>query len=148
MTAAPATTTPAPAAPQTLLTLSANGSEDSASFTVPAGSGNWKIEWTYSEGSFGQSVNFQIWSEDYSANVNKLGTGGSGTEYVYGDPGTGAVQNDARRARRTVGNRLGAQWLLTSGATAILPACCAICPPGTAEFRRIAALKLLLSLLT
>jgi hypothetical protein len=86
MTAAPATTTPA--APQTLLTLSGNGSEDTASFTVPAGSGNWKIEWTYSEGSFGQSVNFQIWSEDYSANVNKLGTGGSGTEYVYGDPGT------------------------------------------------------------
>jgi hypothetical protein len=88
MTAAPATTTPAPAAPatttpaapQSLLTLSGNGSEDTASFTVPAGSGNWKIEWTYSEGSFGQSVNFQIWSEDYNANVNKLGTGGSGTE--------------------------------------------------------------------
>jgi hypothetical protein len=44
MTAAPATTTPA--APQTLLTLSGNGSGDTASFTVPAGSGNWKIEWT------------------------------------------------------------------------------------------------------
>jgi hypothetical protein len=91
---APATD-PAPAAPaapvlheKTLLTLSGNGSEDTAPFTVPDGSGNWKIIWTYDEGGFGQSVNFQIWSEDFQANVNKLGTGGSGTEYVYGDPGT------------------------------------------------------------
>ena len=92
--AAPATD-PAPAAPaapvfheKTLLTLSGNGSEDTAPFTVPDGSGNWKIIWTYNEGGFGQSVNFQIWSEDFQANVNRLGTGGSGTEYVYGDPGT------------------------------------------------------------
>ena len=90
--AAPATD-PAPAAPvfhpQTLLTLSGNGTEDTASFTVPAGgSGNWKIIWTYNEGSFGQSVNFGVTSEDFQANVSKLGPGGSGTEYVYGDPGT------------------------------------------------------------
>jgi hypothetical protein len=31
---------------------------------------------------------------------------------------------------------------------AMLPACCAICPPGAAWFGRIAALKDLLSLLT
>src|SRR5436305_2737756 len=67
---------------------SGNGSEDTAAFTIPDGSGNWKIIWTYDEGGFGQSVNFQVWSEDFQANVNKLGTGGSGTEYVYGDPGT------------------------------------------------------------
>lgn len=89
---APATSSPAPAKsafqPQTLLTLSGNGSEDTASFTVPAGSGNWKIIWTYKEGDFGQNVNFAVTSEDFQANVNKLGPGGSGTEYVYGDPGT------------------------------------------------------------
>ncbi len=73
---------------KTLLTLSGNGSEDTAPFTIPDGSGNWKIIWTYNEGGFGQSVNFQIWSEDFQADVNKLGTVGSGTEYVYGDPGT------------------------------------------------------------
>jgi hypothetical protein len=83
------TAPPTPAfAPQTLLTLSGSGTEDTASFTVPAGSGDWKIIWTYNEGSFGQSVNFEVSSEDFQADVNKLGTGGSGTEYVYGDPGT------------------------------------------------------------
>ena len=92
--AAPSAPASQPAAPvpvfheRTLLTLSGNGSEDTAPFTIPDGSGNWKIIWTYNEGGFGQSVNFQIWSEDFQANVNKLGTGGSGTEYVYGDPGT------------------------------------------------------------
>lgn len=86
---APETPASAPAFhQQTLFSRSGSGSEDTAPFTIPDGSVNWKIIWTYNEGGFGQSVNFQIWSEDFQANVNKLGTGGSGTEYVYGDPGT------------------------------------------------------------
>jgi hypothetical protein len=97
---APETRAPAPAFHQrTLLTLSGNGSEDTAPFTVPDGSGNWKIIWTYNEGGSGQSVNFQIWSEDFQANVNKLGTGGSGTEYVYGDPGTRHLTVNSEGAR-------------------------------------------------
>lgn len=79
------------AAPTTLLTQSGSGSYTSSQFTV-GGSGDYKVYWTYSEGGFGQSVNFQLW-EDGGSNLNftdpnQLGTGGSGVVNVYNDAGT------------------------------------------------------------
>lgn len=99
--AAPAQAKPAPAAapktsapafqPQTLLSVSGNGDYNTAKFTV-GGSGDYDVQWTYSEGSFGQSVNFDFEADNYGdynfSGPNQLGTGGSGVTHIYGDAGT------------------------------------------------------------
>lgn len=93
---APAQASPsAPAQPpftaQTLLDISGSGSTSTARYTV-GGSGDYDIRWSYSEGSFGESVNFQIYGDGGSdfnvADPNQLGTGGSGVAHVYDDAGT------------------------------------------------------------
>jgi hypothetical protein len=82
---------PAPAAGSTLLTASGSGAYTTKQFTV-GGSGNWDVQWTYSEGGFGQSVNFSINADNGSdfnfTDPNQLGTGGSGVVHVYNDAGT------------------------------------------------------------
>ena len=76
--------------PQTLLATSGSGDNTTARFSV-GGSGDWDIYWTYSEGGFGQSVNFAIDADngnDLNFNgPNQLGTGGSGVTHVYNDAG-------------------------------------------------------------
>jgi len=79
------------AQPQTLLSQSGSGTNTTARFTV-GGSGNWDIQWSYNEGSFGQAVNFAI-DADNGGDMNftgpsQMGTGGSGVTHVYGDTGT------------------------------------------------------------
>jgi hypothetical protein len=82
---------PPPFRSQTLLGNSGSGSYTTVQFTV-GGSGDYDVYWTYSEGGFGQSVNFQIWADggaDFNVtDPNQLGTGGSGVIHVYGDSGT------------------------------------------------------------
>ena len=87
--AAPPPTTPA--APTTLLAQSGSGSYTSSRFTV-GGTGDYQVYWAYNEGSFGQSVNFQLWEDGGSdlnfTDPNQLGTQGSGVVNVYNDAGT------------------------------------------------------------
>ena len=89
-TAAPKTA-PKPASPRTLLSVSGAGDYETAKFTV-GGNGDYDVQWTYNEGNFGQSVNFDVEADNYGdfnfTGPDQLGTGGSGIVHVYGDAGT------------------------------------------------------------
>jgi hypothetical protein len=86
---------PTPFQSRTLVSVSGSGEYTTEKFTV-GGAGDYDIDWTYSEGSFGQSVNFNFYADGYDdSNVigpNQLGTGGDGVTHVYGDPGTHYLQ--------------------------------------------------------
>ncbi len=85
----------APFQAQTLLATSGSGQYQTARYTV-GGTGDYDIDWTYSEGSMGTSVNFQIYGDGGSdfavTDPNQLGTGGSGVVHVYNDAGTHYLQ--------------------------------------------------------
>jgi Protein of unknown function (DUF732) len=85
---------PAPFVAQTLLTDSGSGDDTTAQFTV-GGTGDYKVYWTYNEGSFGQSVNFQLWADGGSDSAftdpNQLANGGSGVVNVYNDAGNHTI---------------------------------------------------------
>ena len=87
----PAATHPAAFQPQTLLDISGSGQDTTAKFTVGS-NGDWDVYWTYNEGSFGQSVNFDFDADggsDFNVNgPNQLGAGRSGITHVYNDAGT------------------------------------------------------------
>jgi len=91
----PAATHAAAFVPQTLLNVSGSGQYTTAKFTG-GGSGDYDVDWTYSEGSFGQSVNFNFVADGGSdfnlEGPNQLGGGGSGVTHVYNDAGTHYLQ--------------------------------------------------------
>ena len=89
--AVPGTSAPAAFVPQTLLSISGSGDTTTARFTV-GGSGDYDVIWSYNEGAFGQSVNFNFVGDNGSdlnlTGPNQLGSGGSGVTHVYNDAGT------------------------------------------------------------
>jgi hypothetical protein len=89
--AAPSAPASAAFVPQTLLSVSASGDTTTAQFTV-GGSGDYDVIWSYNEGTFGQSVNFDFVGDNGRdmnlTGPNQLGSGGSGVTHVYGDAGT------------------------------------------------------------
>lgn len=80
---------------QTLLNVSGSGEYTTQKFTV-GGSGDYDVDWTYNEGSMGNSVNFDFTADGYSdinlTGPNQLGSGGSGVTHVYNDAGTHYLQ--------------------------------------------------------
>jgi hypothetical protein len=74
-----------------VLTSSGSGDYTTAKFTV-GGTGDYDLYWTYNEGGFGQSVNFDVEADNGAdsnfTGPNQLGTGGSGVIHVYDDAGT------------------------------------------------------------
>jgi hypothetical protein len=87
--AAPPAAPAAPPAPAVIYEKSGSGITTTPNFTTPA---EWQIQWSYDCSKFGTTGNFIVMSEDFQANVNQLGAGGTDATYVHGDPGTHSLQ--------------------------------------------------------